>query len=146
MLWGIYHGAFQIAERLLLRGKAVSSQVLRLGYFFPVVLVGWVMFRANDITAFAAHVRAMVSPLADGAWTVPGTVTLALSPQATTAMLFACLLILMQGQFRPAGVVVAGVSGEIGRYARLAFVAAAVTVCTIYVIPQAFSPFLYFRF
>jgi alginate O-acetyltransferase complex protein AlgI len=146
VLWGIYHGAFLIAERLLLGGKAASSQALRLVYFFPVVIVGWVLFRANDMSAFAAHVRAMVSPLADGAWTLPGTVTLALSPQATTAMLLASLLILMQGQFRPAGVVAAGVSGEIGRYARLAFVLAAVTVCTIYVVPQSFSPFLYFRF
>ncbi|MFH1795076.1 MAG: MBOAT family protein [Pseudomonadota bacterium] len=146
VLWGIYHGAFLIAERLLLGGKAVSSQALRLIYFFPVVIVGWVMFRANDLPTFVSHLRAMFSPLADGAWTVPGTMTLALSPQATTAMLLASLLILMQGQFRPAGVVVAGVSGEIGRYARLAFVAAAVTMCTIYVIPQSFSPFLYFRF
>ena len=146
VFWGVYHGIFLIGERLLLGGKAVASQTLRLLYFFPVVIVGWVMFRAPDMPAFFAHLRSMLLPLADGAWALPAGMQLTLAPQPVAAMLLACLLIVMQGQFRPAGVVVAEASSTLSRVVRLGFVAVSAIVCTIFVVPQFFSPFLYFRF
>ncbi|MBB6408809.1 MBOAT family O-acyltransferase [Mesorhizobium sangaii] len=146
VLWGAYHGIFLVAERLILAGRAFSSQVVRMIYFFPVVIFGWVLFRANDLSVFASHVRAMLLPLARGAFGLPGSMDLALSPQSKVAMLLACLLIVIQGQVSPLGVVVAGAAGSAARFARLVFVSVAAVICAIYIVPQAFSPFLYFRF
>lgn len=146
VLWGAYHGIFLIAERMIFRGRAFSSQVVRMTYFFPVVIFGWVLFRANDLSAFASHIRAMLWPLAGGAFGLPGSMDLALSPQAKVAMLLACFFIVIQGQVSPLGVIVAGAAGSTARFARLVFVSVAAVICAIYVIPQAFSPFLYFRF
>jgi len=146
VLWGLYHGTFLILERLTLGGKAVASQAFRLIYFFPVVIVGWVLFRAPDVSTFITHLQFMLLPLADGGFTLPNQMKLALSPQAIVAMIAASVMIVLQGQLRPAGVAISDANFSSARYVRLGFVGASAIICTIYVVPQFFSPFLYFRF
>jgi alginate O-acetyltransferase complex protein AlgI len=65
VVWGLYHGAFLVGERMGL-GESVDRQpsVLRRGYLLLVVLVGWVFFRAGTFGGAVAMLRAMVG-LAD---------------------------------------------------------------------------------
>ncbi|MDB5363641.1 MAG: rane-bound O-acyltransferase family protein [Rhodospirillales bacterium] len=59
-LWGLYHGAFLVAERIgLARVLVRLPPLLRHAYLILVVVVGWVPFRAEDFGRTAAMLRAM---------------------------------------------------------------------------------------
>jgi len=60
VIWGLFHGAFLVIERLGVAGalKRVSP-VARHAYLLLVVMVGWVFFRAEDLPAALAFLRAM---------------------------------------------------------------------------------------
>jgi alginate O-acetyltransferase complex protein AlgI len=47
LLWGLYHGGFLMAERLL-RGRFSAPRILGHFYTLMVVMFGWVLFRAEN--------------------------------------------------------------------------------------------------
>ena len=62
VLWGIYHGVFQIIERLGWGKVLKKNKVLAAGYCFVVVNFGWVLFRAEDIVLAMQYLARMVMP------------------------------------------------------------------------------------
>ena len=63
IVWGLFHGAFQLLERFKWY-KAFLSHVpkpLRWLYAMLVVLVGWVLFRADDLPAALTYIQHMFS-------------------------------------------------------------------------------------
>jgi alginate O-acetyltransferase complex protein AlgI len=60
VVWGLYHGAFLVLERMGL-GKALERvpRALRHGYAIVVFMVGWVFFRASSLPHAATFLRAM---------------------------------------------------------------------------------------
>lgn len=61
ILWGAYFGVFLIIERLLRRSKPIPSLLGYLGwvYTFIVVVVGWVLFRNDDVEYALAFIKNM---------------------------------------------------------------------------------------
>ena len=62
VVWGVYHGLFQIVERIGLGKVLKKAGILGSFYCLIVVLFGWVLFRADSIShalEFASH---MVAP------------------------------------------------------------------------------------
>ena len=67
VIWGLFHGAFLIAERFAnerfanLRGQGlgVAARPLRHAYVVLVVLVSWVFFRADSLGGALTFLRAM---------------------------------------------------------------------------------------
>lgn len=49
ILWGIYHGTFMILERLFLLKVYQKIKILTIPLNFVIVLIGWVMFRLDDL-------------------------------------------------------------------------------------------------
>jgi alginate O-acetyltransferase complex protein AlgI len=66
VVWGLFHGGFLVVERVGL-GAWLEKQasVLRHAYVLLVVMVGWVFFRAADLTQALAYLRSMC-------WMQPG--------------------------------------------------------------------------
>ena len=62
ILWGLYHGLFSVLERLGL-GKALKK-IGPFGflYAFFVVMIGWVLFRVEDVGTALALIRRMLTP------------------------------------------------------------------------------------
>ena len=60
VIWGLFHGAFLVLERLGL-GAALKRlpPVARHGYLLLVVMVGWVFFRAETCPSASVYLRAM---------------------------------------------------------------------------------------
>jgi alginate O-acetyltransferase complex protein AlgI len=60
VLWGLYHGAFLLLERFGLgRLLAAGPRAVRHAYVILAVMVGWVLFRAEDLPHAARHLAAM---------------------------------------------------------------------------------------
>lgn len=147
--WGLYHGVFLVIERVLLGHGArdLGAAWPRFVYFFPVVIVGWVLFRSVDLSSFLVHLRLMVSPFSEGAWVVSPTVAAACTPLAVLALAVALGAMLLQGQLRPLGVVMSTAADtSLRKTVRLGFIAGAACLTTAFALTQAYSPFLYFRF
>lgn len=68
VLWGAWHGAWLIGERLAgVRGdRPHATGVPRILGTFLVVLVGWVVFRADDLPAAAAMLAGLVGAQGTG--------------------------------------------------------------------------------
>ena len=93
VVWGLYHGLFLVLER---RGGAawLAARPAAFGHVYAVlvVLVGWVFFRADSMTAAIGMLRAMVgaspalpTPFAPG-WYLTPEVVLALAAGAVGSM------------------------------------------------------------
>ncbi|MDP6518784.1 MAG: MBOAT family O-acyltransferase, partial [Planctomycetota bacterium] len=68
LVWGLYHGLFLVIERLGLgRGLDKLAKPLRHAYTLLVVMIGWVFFRATDISQAIAMLSAMAGFGAEGA-------------------------------------------------------------------------------
>jgi alginate O-acetyltransferase complex protein AlgI len=60
LVWGLYHGALLIAERSGLRAAVARlPAVLQHAYALLAILVGWVLFRAEDLGHAAGFLAAM---------------------------------------------------------------------------------------
>src|SRR6185436_9027443 len=60
VVWGLYHGAFLVLERLgLAAWLGRMPRALRHVYALLVVMVGWVFFRAESLSAAAGLLQAM---------------------------------------------------------------------------------------
>lgn len=62
ILWGLYHGFFQILERIGLKKILEKTKVLATVYCFLVVNFGWVLFRANDTLLGIRMIARMLTP------------------------------------------------------------------------------------
>lgn len=62
ILWGLYHGFFQIVERLGLKKFLDKNNVLSHLYVSVVVIFGWVLFRAEGLRQAGVMVKRMLFP------------------------------------------------------------------------------------
>lgn len=146
LLWGVWHGTFLIIERVVLGGGVRQSLPMRIFYFFPVVILGWVLFRAADLPQFVSYSANMLAPLSAGAFAVAPGVIAAASPLSLLMIAIGAVAIVLQGQYKPIGVWISALDAP--RYQpvlRTALTLVGIALA-VFVIPQDFSPFLYFRF
>lgn len=68
--WGLYHGLFLVLERYGLEDLISRTGILRRVYTLLIVMVGWVLFRAETFTQAVVVLRAMTG-LAPGKSTYP---------------------------------------------------------------------------
>ena len=62
ILWGIYHGIFEIIERLGFKKFLDKYRVIGTIYCFLIVNFGWVLFRAQDTATGLTYLGKMVCP------------------------------------------------------------------------------------
>ncbi len=62
ILWGLYHGVFQIVERLGLGKLLARTKVLKHIYTLLAVGVGWIFFRVGDVGVSFQYIRQMFLP------------------------------------------------------------------------------------
>lgn len=63
VFWGLYHGFFQILERLGMKKLLSKHRLLGSVYCLLVVVIGWVFFRSNTLTDSINYVSHMLLPL-----------------------------------------------------------------------------------
>jgi alginate O-acetyltransferase complex protein AlgI len=63
LLWGLYHGAFLVADRVgLARLARTVPADANIALTFTLVMIGWVLFRAPTIADAFGYLHAMVDP------------------------------------------------------------------------------------
>jgi len=143
VLWGLWHGFFLVIERAFLENwlKKLPG-FLRRVYMFVVVIVGWVLFRAESLTYALKYIKTLFTP-----------------------QKFAGQLLRVPGEFLQNDVLIAFIVGIIASmggmmwlkkeadrkggvlqnaFTALVFVLFLVAITSIY--SGAYNPFIYFRF
>lgn len=146
VLWGMWHGSWLAVERAT--GRAKGTTLLALGSTLIIVLIGWVMFRAANVTeAFGVYAGML------------GLNGIVLAPETALAITTESLL------FLTFGIAIAAVEPRLNHYATTRLQPGLAGILTvrntlvpsvlmvslgIFVVmklaEQSFSPFLYFQF
>jgi alginate O-acetyltransferase complex protein AlgI len=149
LAWGMFHGAFLVAERLLTREpiKRLRHPVLRIAYCLPVVMFGWVLFRAPSLD-FAVRTWAAMARVVFGAGGLDPSVASQLAPHAVLALCVGGLVLLAPRNAPSFGSqLIAPASGSRIRSAlELGYTFVALVACGVLMLTGNFSPFLYFSF
>jgi alginate O-acetyltransferase complex protein AlgI len=153
VIWGLYNGAFLIIERVGI-GSFVERlpRPLRHIYLVVVVMVGWLIFRADSV----AHIQSMLVNLV-GLNHAKTTQPLAryLSKQVLVTMIagvlfsmpvwsvFKALLARVSAKLpeKPQGVLV-----QVGAYAELLLIVVLLVVSSAWMAGNTYNPFIYYRF
>lgn len=148
VLWGVYHGAFVLIERVLMGSGAASPRQpwLRWVYCLPVVIFGWVLFRAADIGQAGEMMAAMVFLNSGGHFALSGDVWIS-SSNFNAAMTLLGAAIFVAGRGRSIGALTGRVPSEAETAWHLhAYGLVALVLASLFALSSQFSPFLYFQF
>jgi alginate O-acetyltransferase complex protein AlgI len=140
LLWGTFHGLFLAAERW--RGKRSFYEALprpgRIGMTFLLMLLSWVLFRADNLTAAMDYYRAMFGLSAAGN-TAPLLGAIIYTPYHLLILAICAVLVfqpLQAHDWAEAPVT----------WGRTALVVPLFVLSLMTMYSQAFNPFLYFQF
>ena len=136
------------ASRLVIGKSArdVRLPVLRFVYCIPVVLVGWIIFRAATLGQAWNFVSALARPLGENALTLPPSLYVAFTPGITAVFAAAAIVFLLPGRYG-LGTWLATPAAAVPVFAaRSGYLIACMGITLVLVLSQSYSPFLYFRF
>jgi alginate O-acetyltransferase complex protein AlgI len=153
VVWGLYHGAFLIIERVGLKEWLERHLVIRHVYLLLVVMVGWVFFRADDFTK-AGEMLTRMAFLGDNsqaffttAQCVNRTLVIALIAgilgSLPLAPMLDRLINLMVGATDGLAARLLALTAGLGEFALLAAIFIASTALSA---AGTYNPFIYFRF
>ncbi|MFZ5876662.1 MAG: MBOAT family O-acyltransferase [Nitrospirota bacterium] len=144
LLWGAYHGFWLITERLtgVGRSKVTTSSAARRAVTLLLVMVGWVFFRATNLSQALDVLQAMVIPQFS---TLPLNVEVALNGRNIVVLLVAALVVFLPDQVKGAELMMMRTRGVLSAVRvvglmLLGLYAVGALASSIY------NPFLYFRF
>lgn len=139
LLWGLYYAAFLILEKtLLLRLMEGWPDFLRHLYTILIVVVGWIIFQLDSLSAIGAYLSAMFGF---------GRAGLSLASDVFALKSYAAILVIAIFFSLPAAKsLFARLPERVRGVLTPLLVIAALLVCTGYLVDSTYNPFLYFRF
>ncbi len=149
VVWGLYHGALLVIERVGLHAQVERlPSILRRAYVLLAVVVGWVLFRSETFAGALAHLQAMFAPTAGAPVYAPG---LYLDPLLTTVLVVAAVgsapLWPAVARWRERLVARgAGAADGLLELAQVAVLGAVLLASLLQLSAGTYSPFIYFRF
>ncbi len=145
VLWGAYHGALLLVERVLGVGRADRDEArpdpIGQARTVALVLFGWILFRSPGIDHAVGYMAALLRPGLD----LPVTMARSLDPLASIALAIGCASVLLPRDW-VTGVRLERVSIPAIRVLRLAVIAVVFPAAVSFLVAGDFSPFLYFQF
>ncbi len=144
VVWGFYHGAWLIIERRF-GWRATEGPVrlpaLRRALLVLIVVVGWVMFRAESMSLALDYYGAMLSPSLGLTPEIAATLTL----QTKLMLVIACLVFVLPRSPKERWLRTPS-PGVSALAARAALVFVGLPYALTMAFSSSFSPFLYFQF
>lgn len=145
VLWGIYYGIFLILEKFV-----VGKWIQKLPGFFQnfytmfIVVIGWVLFKCEDLSLCISYLRAMFGGFGAG-FANSETVYLLYN----NAVLFVVLILgstMLPRKLAQRAKEAAQRQTWVWTFLRCAFYAGIFVISVAYLVDATYNPFLYFRF
>lgn len=143
VIWGLYNGFFLIIERLFLGNLLEKCKLKFITHIYSllVVVVGWVIFRVEDLTAAAITIKRLFVPQA-------GSPLLNISQFFDgKSLFFACAGVLLCGILQQNRKLKTALYNETHSYGvEAAILVGLFLYCILSLISGTYNPFIYFRF
>jgi alginate O-acetyltransferase complex protein AlgI len=147
ILWGAYHGTLLLLERLLgqrpVGDAPVARVVVRRAVTLLLVMVGWVIFRADSFAGTLRYVGRMFSP---NGWSIGPGVDVTMTHEVMLIGALALVIFLLPRRFVLGRYLASQGTAPALTLARLAAAGALFPLALGFVVAGTFHPFLYFRF
>lgn len=145
LLWGLYHGAWLMIERRARWRHGVNDETplpwLRRASVLLIVLIGWVLFRAESLGLAADYYKAMLVPTSG----LTASVDLALDRQSLFCLVAGACVVLLP-RHRSGGRLLMEGTGRRVAALRVVLLIAILPVSLALAFSSDYSPFLYFQF
>jgi alginate O-acetyltransferase complex protein AlgI len=144
IIWGAYHGALLILERRTRQRSlgSVNQEPARRALTFFLVLMGWVLFRADSLGHAIDIFGAMFAFGFNG---LAPEVAVALTTRNAVILTLSALVLVLPRSFSGSSLVTTG-SGPVPSLARAILLLLAPFYIALLVASGSFSPFIYFQF
>lgn len=139
VIWGMYHGAFLILERVLPVEKVLKWGWARNLYAMFVVICGWVIFRAESLSAAWETLKKMFSFTPSSEFWVHAT-------NEFIVIFIAALLACGFVQKLHWRALASRVYSKTFSFFKPVFLCACFFTCILYMANNTYNPFIYFRF
>ncbi len=144
-LWGLFHGFFLLAERYGARWMKWSlPRPVQHAYALVVIMVGWVLFRSENLAQAGHMLRAMAGFSVADTWAHPLAYYVNREVLLGLAAAFLCATPLGTTAWRRLRAVKG--LGVASRGLELVITVALLALCAIVLSAQTYNPFIYFRF
>jgi len=144
LIWGIYHGGFLVLERIT-AVREISREkykILRRGITLFIVIVGWVLFRSEDIAQAIGFLGAMFT-LTD--LPISYELSLALNNRNLLILMATLPVFFLPGNFSPIKILINS-KDPVPLIAGALMILLALPFCAALIVGGAGSPFIYYRF
>jgi alginate O-acetyltransferase complex protein AlgI len=146
LLWGAYHGTWQLIERIPAYGRAWARlpKAVQVALTFAIAITGWVFFRAEGMGRAWAMLRVMYAgPLASAGFQVARETLL---NGRAMAMLVVGMSLALAPTIRAIGARYGDRAYYPSRLVQWSAVPALLVLCVSYMANSKFSPLIYFKF
>ena len=145
VLWGVYYGILLMLEKFLLKPVLKHLPgVLQNVYTMVLVILGWVLFKCEDLSYCFSYLKAMVGGFHAG-WIGRESMYLLRNYGALLViLLFGCTMIPKKIGHRITGKF--GETSWIGLVLRIVWYGGIFLISLAYLVDATYNPFLYFRF
>lgn len=142
IVWGMYHGAFQIFERLGLKQYLNKHTILSHLYCVAVVMFGWVFFRCETLYDSLRYIRRMLEP-----WKY-GATSLSVAFSEMTLRYGVCIVLAAVGSGLMQQLLAKTKLPEKYKNSalELGFLCVVFAYCMILLAAGTYNPFIYFKF
>lgn len=143
IIWGLYHGFFQIIERFGLKKFLVKHKIFSHIYCVIVFIFGWVIFRADTLSQGIDFIIHMVTPWAENA---AGAVSV-LSVMNVRAWIILAVAILGSGIIKVILDKIPNITLRLkNSIPEMLYLTAVIVYSIILLASNTYNPFIYFRF
>lgn len=141
IIWGIYHGLFQIIERLGVKKFLAKHKVISHMYAIIVIVFGWVVFRADNLAQAYEMIKRMILP-----WKYKDIPGLMLKMIGRKTLLIILLGILGSGLIQLLLQKVEIPKKGKNLYLEIIYCVIMFILCIAMLASNTYNPFIYFRF
>ncbi|MEK8209678.1 MBOAT family protein [Paenibacillus sp. FSL L8-0696] len=146
IIWGLWHGLFLIVERVIKKRnyKITIPKIISWFYTSLVVLIGWVLFRATNLTEALDYLKVMFG--IGRSFDVGFSVGYYLNPLVITVLFLACIASIPVSKY---------IRENIGEYEEHTvfsmliqniYIVILLILCMMFLATSTYNPFIYFRF
>lgn len=143
LLWGIWHGIFIIAEKIMMKKGWFDKipKCVRIPITFLIVMFGWVLFRAADINSAVIYIQHML-----GLGTIAGDLTYTFEYYIDTRII-TMLIVALIGSTPIMPFIAKKIKSKKVLYAvKTPCLFALLMICIVYIVNGGYNPFIYFQF
>lgn len=146
VLWGLWHGLFLIIERVIkkIHIKVAVPRFLTWLYTMLIVLVGWVLFRAPDISYALDYLKIMFGFKTP--FNVGFTVWYYLDPMVLAVLIIAAIASLPISKYIGENVGAYEEHNGFSLFIQNVYIALLLIICIMFMVTSTYNPFIYFRF